>query len=87
VYDEPAFNRAIKASISDLLELSHPLDWEDSFNLLGRPIADILFDFGSKLVENDEGLIKQDNVAYMYNIADKIQKLLDNGNLKQKCSY
>jgi hypothetical protein len=26
VYDEPAFNRAVKASISDLLELSHPLD-------------------------------------------------------------
>lgn len=87
VYNESSFNRAMKQSISDLMDLSKSLDWEDSFDLLGKPINDILFDFGSRLVANDDSLIKNDSVSYMFDIADKIQKLLDNGNLKQQCNY
>lgn len=87
VYNEPAFNRAMKQSISDLMDLSEDLTWEDSFDILGKSINDTLFDFGSKLVDNEESLIDRKSVSYMFDISGKIKKLLDDGKLEQKCNY
>ena len=87
VYTEPAFNKAMKQSISDLMDLTEDLSWEDSFEMLGKPINDVLFDFGSKLVDNEESLIDRKSVSYMFDISGKIKTLLDEGKLEQKCSY
>ena len=69
------------------MDLSDDLNWEDPFNLLGKPINQILFDFGSKLVDNEESLLNESDIHYMFNISSEIKSLLKDGALTQKCKF
>lgn len=87
VFNESSFNFAIRESIKDLMDLTEDLNWEDPFNLLGTPINQILSDFGSKLVDNEESLINEDDVNYMFGVSSKIKSLIEDGSLIQKCKF
>ena len=87
IFNEEEFNKAIKNSIQDMLNLEESLDWEDSFDLMKRPIRDILTEFGSSLLANEESLLDKSSVYTMFDIADTIRELLENGKLDQKCNY
>lgn len=87
VFDEYNFNDAIRNSIMELMDLTKTLEWEDPFDLLAKPVSDILFDFGSKLADAEQSLIEPNSVSYMFDISNKVKQLLESGNLKQKCNY
>lgn len=87
VFNEEEFEIAIKNSITDMLNLEESLDWEDSFSLMRKPIRDILTEFGSSLLANEESLLDKSSVYTMFDIADTIRELLETGKLEQKCNY
>ena len=87
VFNDTTFSVAIKESIKELMDLSKDLSWKDPFDLLRTPVNQILFDFESKLVDNEESLIDDSIVGYMYDISEKIESLLNNGDLNQKCDF
>lgn len=86
IYNEAVFDKAIKDTISDLLDLKENLDWEDSFDLMEKPIKDILTEFGSGLISEGSSLIDKSSVYMMFDISNAIRTLLHDGNLEQKCS-
>ena len=52
---------------------------------MGKPLKDILEEFGSNLINNPETLIDDSKVYMMFDISTTIKNLLDSGELKQKC--
>jgi len=86
LFTEESFNTSIKTAISELLLLEGPIDKEDSFNLLDSSVASIMEDFGSRLIENPDGLIDKNNAFYMMEVSSEIKKLLENNQLIQKCN-
>lgn len=87
VFNQDVFNRSIKQTVQDMLDLSEPLDWEDTFDIMGKPIKDILVNFGSSLLKNEEGLIDSDKVAIMFEVTGAIRELMEQGKLEQNCNY
>ena len=53
---------------------------------MGKPIKDILIEFGSSLISGDTSLIDKNSVYMMFDISNTIRTLLHDGNLEQKCS-
>lgn len=86
VYSSELFNSAIKKSVSDMLMLEKSLSWEDSFDLLGRSISDIMTEFASKLVGAEEGLINFTDAYSMFEVSGKVKKLIKNNQLIQECN-
>lgn len=87
IFNEDVFNLGIKGTIKDLLELSDTLDWEDTFDLSGKSIKNILINFGSSLLKNDDALIDYDKASLMFEVSGTIKELLDNEKLEQNCNY
>lgn len=87
IFNQDIFNSGIKSTIEELLELSDTLDWENTFDIMGKPIKNILIDFGSALLQKEEGLIDYDKVSLMFGISGIIKNLLDDGKLEQNCNY
>lgn len=86
VFSSETFNKALKNSISSLFLLEKTLVWEDPFSLLGRPVADIMTSFVSKLVENEEGLINFTDAFKMFEVSGKIKQMLKDNQLIQECN-
>lgn len=87
IFNQEVFNMAIKSTIEDMLELSQSLNWESTFGIMGKSIKDILVDFGSALLQKEDGLIDYDKVSLMFGISGTIKDLLDEGKLEQNCNF
>ena len=57
IFNSDIFTVAIKGAISELLDLTLNLENKDVFELLNNPVDQVLTLFGSKLLENETGLI------------------------------
>lgn len=85
IFNTEVFNDSIKKTISEMLDLEQSLEWEDTFDLMSQPIKQILIDFGSSLINNEESLIDRSSVYMMFDIAGQVRELLESGNLEQNC--
>ena len=85
IFNEDIFNEAFNNSIKDLLQLNKSLEFEDSFELLGTPLEQILTMFNSNILNNVSGLIDENNVIKMLNYSGTIKDLIESGNLTEEC--
>lgn len=87
VFNEVSFNKAIKDSIAILIDTKADFMWEDSFDLLGKNLNELLYEFGSNLIDNEENLINQESIDTMFSVSSQINALLNSGVLTEKCNY
>lgn len=87
VFSNEVFDSSIKKAIAGMLDLQESLDWEDPFDLMKKPIKNILTEFGSNLLTGEDSIIDKSKVYMMFDIADTIRTLLQNNQLEQKCNY
>lgn len=85
ILNTDTFNDAVNSSISELLQLSGDISGQNTFDLLGRSLGEILSTFGNTLLGNEEGLIDKNSVALMLEVSGTIKQLINNGNLKEEC--
>jgi hypothetical protein len=87
IFTQEVFGNSIRETVANLLDLSENISWEDPFDLMRKPIKNILTEFGSSLINNSEGLIDSDKVTMMFEIVGTVRQLIDEGKLEQKCNY
>jgi hypothetical protein len=85
IFNEVIFDNALKSGISELMDLQEDISEENPIELLNTKVADILFDFGSSIIENKEGIINKDDSVMMLEVSSTLRNLLKTKNLVQTC--
>lgn len=86
VFTEEVFMNSIKKGIVEMFDLNNDLQNQSSYELLDSPVKDILFQFSSNLLQNQEEIYNTDNALKMMSLSGLYKKLLKEGNLKQQCN-
>lgn len=85
IFTEEVFENSIRKAITNMFDLQISLNNKSSYELLGMPIKDILFNFSSKLLESREEIYNTDNAIKMMQLSSLYRTLLKDGTLIQKC--
>lgn len=84
VFTEESFNSSINKAVEDLLQLTVSLGNRNTFDIMERPIEEVLTEFGSKLIEGIN-VIDKGSVEKMLTHTGVIKQLINEGNLKEEC--
>lgn len=86
IFTEEVFMNSVKKGIVEMFDLDNDLQDKSSYELLDTPVKDILFQFSSNLLQNQEEIYNTDNALKMMSLSGLYKKLLKEGNLKQQCN-